>query len=73
MLQIKKENIASILNGGMYQNQFLDSNFNITKEINILASGWTSTKLLIDNDNQKFSIQKGNKFLIIWCNMRRNS
>ena len=61
MIQIKKENIASILNGGMYQNQSLDSNFNITKEIKILASGWTSTKLLIDNDNQKFSIQKGNK------------
>ncbi len=60
-LQIEKESVASILNGGINQNYSLDNNFNITKEIKILASGWTSTKLLIDNVNKKFSIQKGSK------------
>ncbi len=36
-----------------------DSDFVITKEISILASGWSSTKLLIDNQNKKFFYQKG--------------
>ena len=33
--------------------------FVIAKEISILASGWSSTKLLIDNQNKKFIYQKG--------------
>ncbi len=36
-----------------------DSDFVITKEISILASGWSYTKLLIDNQNKKFFYQKG--------------
>ena len=39
-----------------------DSDFVITKEISILASGWSSTKLLIDNQNKKFIYQKGKSF-----------
>ena len=46
--------------GKAYTHQSLDNNFNITKEVKILASGRTVTKLLIDNDNQKFCIKKDN-------------
>lgn len=62
MLQIKKENISLFLNHGIYENNSLDNNFNTTKEINISASGWKLTKLLVDNDNKKFCIQKGYRF-----------
>ena len=41
---------------------FVDNNFTISKEIPILASGWSSTKLLIDNQNKKFIYKKGKSF-----------
>ena len=36
--------------------------FIVSKEIDIMASGWSSTKLLIDNQNKKFIYQKGKSF-----------
>ena len=41
---------------------FVDNNFTISKEIPILASGWASTKLLIDNHSKKFIYKKGKSF-----------
>ncbi len=40
------------------QKSILDSNFVIAKEISIIASGWSSAKLLIDNQSKKFIYQK---------------
>lgn len=36
--------------------------FIVSKEIDIMASGWSSTKLLIDNQNKKFIYKKGKSF-----------
>lgn len=44
------------------QVNIVDSSFIVSKTINIMASGWSSTKLLIDNQNKKFIYQKGKTF-----------
>ena len=43
-------------------NNVIDENFTATRTIKILASGWTSTRLLVDNANKKFVLQKGKSF-----------
>lgn len=60
--QLKIENKPYIFNRETYKNKSLDTDFNISKEIKILASGISTTNLLIDNVNKKFCIQKGYRF-----------
>ena len=40
----------------------LNENFTFSKEVHILANGWSSTKLLIDNDNKAFVYQRGKTY-----------
>lgn len=40
----------------------LNENFTFSKECLILANGWSTTKLLIDNDNKTFVYQKGKTY-----------
>lgn len=42
-----------------HNNDIAKSGFIISKTINITAVGWSSTKLLIDNENKKFIYQHG--------------
>ena len=39
-----------------------DSSFVLNKSIDIIATGWSAAKLLIDNQNKKFIYQKGKKY-----------
>ena len=39
-----------------------DSSFVLNKSIDIIGTGWSATKLLIDNQNKKFIYQKGKKY-----------
>ena len=59
---MRKEIKSSVYNNVKYEQQkkeLPDTDFIISKTIPILASGWSSTKLLIDNQNKKFIYQKG--------------
>ena len=60
--QLKKELRPDVLKKIREEQQMkymTDPNFIISKSVSILASGWSSTNLLIDNQNKKFNYQKG--------------
>lgn len=60
---IKKEIQSEVVNKiNQTQINIIDSSFIVSKTIDIMASGWSSTKLLIDNQNKKFVYQKGKSF-----------
>ena len=63
LLALKKEIQPKIINKfNQTQVDTIDKGFVASKTINILASGWSSTKLIIDNENKKFIYQKGKNF-----------
>jgi hypothetical protein len=60
---LKKEMQPEVVNKiNQTQVNIIDSSFIVSKTIDIMASGWSSTKLLIDNQNKKFVYQKGKSF-----------
>lgn len=62
---LKAEHLTSSAEGGellRQANVVPDSSFVLNKSIDIIATGWSSAKLLIDNKNKKFIYQKGKKY-----------
>jgi len=66
ILQIKYE--INTLNqiGGYYASVDLGEDFTVSQSLKISASGWTTKRLLVDNNNKRFAIQKGNKYTKIY-------
>lgn len=44
------------------QENIIDNDFELSKKVNILVRGWSSKKLLIDNQNKKFIYQNGKTY-----------
>lgn len=42
--------------------QFLDKDFIVSKEVTVSANGWSTTKLLIDNESKTFIYQQGKNY-----------
>ncbi|MBQ2718263.1 MAG: SHOCT domain-containing protein [Clostridia bacterium] len=60
---LKKEMESEVINKiNETQVNIVDSNFILSKTIDIMANGWSSTKLLIDNENKKFIYQNGKSY-----------
>jgi hypothetical protein len=62
---LKAKHLTSSAEGGellRQANVVPDSSFVLNKSIDIIATGWSSAKLLIDNENKKFIYQKGKKY-----------
>ena len=64
--QIKYEINTSNQIGGHYVNVNLDEDFIVSQSLKISATGWTTKRLLVDNTNKRFVIQKGNKYTKIY-------
>ena len=58
----KNKNALNIDIALLKQDNAIDRNFTLSKAVDILASGWSASKLLIDYQNKQFIYKKGKTF-----------